>query len=135
MINGFLKRVFGGLTADDRMETPPGKELDLPRIGRKRDLIPVNREIAGVAAGRSGIEATYERLADQVRETLQYDRLAITVVDTEQDTFQTAFVVGSALVSDSLGAYPHSSLRTRSCICSANASASRSARAFTRIEE
>jgi two-component system NtrC family sensor kinase len=117
MFNNVLSRIFGGASTETptetpvetptethtetHTETPVFQESILPRIGRKSDLVPVDREIAGLVTGLSGIQGTYERIADKVRKTFQYDRLAITVVDTEQDTFRTAYVMGPALASES----------------------------------
>ena len=69
----------------------------MPPIGRTSDLIPVNAEIGRIVSSRSSVTDAYEKIAALVGETIQYDRIAITVLDFEQNKFRNAFVLGTAL--------------------------------------
>ena len=69
----------------------------MPSIARKSDLIPVNPEIGKIVSSGSSALNTYEKIAIQVRETLQYDRIAVSILDFKQNVFRNAFVSGRAL--------------------------------------
>jgi len=97
MFKKFLKGVASAASADAIDQAATQLEGELPCIGRKSDLIPVNSEIGRIVPFRLGNLDTYKKIAAQVRETLPYDRLVITILDLTQNTFRNAFVLGPVL--------------------------------------
>ena len=103
MINKLLGRIFGGHSEKTPLESAANQETALPSIGRKVDLIPVNTDVAHIVPDRSNIDETCKRIAERVKETLRFDRLAITIIDNDQDTYRNAYVVGSQVAGASQG--------------------------------
>lgn len=97
MINKLFRTKFRSSSKEATVRDTSGITGELPCIGRKSDLIPVDSQILGIVQLRPGPSSNYEKIADQVREVLQYDRLAITVLDFDQDTFRNIYVSGRPL--------------------------------------
>ena len=97
MIKRFLDRVMSRKPGNTSTDGALQHNLGLPCIGRKSDLIPVSHEIGKIVTSRSSILIAYEKIAIQVRQTLQYDRIAISILDFEQDTYRKVFVMGRPL--------------------------------------
>ena len=104
MFNRFLYRMFGGFSRETAADTPPLQEAALPCIGRKSDLVPVNAEIGRIVSSRSNPLDTFEKIAFQVRDILQYDRIAITILDFEQGHFEMHWSWGRRSTASSKGA-------------------------------